>query len=248
MPTPAQILANQANARLSTGPRTPDGKASSARNARTHGLTAREVVVHPEEQPDFDQLLEDLTDELAPEGTLETLTFNNLVHAAWNQRRCRLLEAELAAQGLDPLLDPEAEAELTRIGRYAARAERSYYRALRELRILQTNRALRNELSEDEYGSDDADACEFDADDNNDEFKQNEANLDQEPAFDPIPLLADMKSLTKRTQSNARPHSCNPFLDAPFGSGPTFAEIGAQVKENYLAGLLARRQQENQQK
>ncbi len=88
----------QANAQLSTGPRTAEGKTRSAGNARTHCPTSREVVIQAGEQPDFDQLLDDLTDELAPEGTLETLTFNNLIHAAWNQRRCRLLEAELAAR------------------------------------------------------------------------------------------------------------------------------------------------------
>jgi hypothetical protein len=247
MSTPSQVLANQANAQLSTGPRTVEGKAASARNARTHGLTAREVVIHPGEQPDFDQLLEDLTEELAPEGTLETLTFNNLVHAAWNQRRCRLLEAELADRGLDPLVDPAAEAESSRIGRYAARAERSYYRALRELRTLQTNRALRNELLDDEYNDEGYDhpeeRDEFESGDDNDEFEQNEPN-DGEQRAAVIPPLAEINHLTKQTQSAPKPHYRDPFFEAL--SAPPFPEFTARRREEYLAGLVAQRQQANQ--
>ena len=45
--------------------------------------------------------------------------------------------------GLDPILDDSAAKTLDRLNRYAARAERGYYKALNELRTLQTNRALR---------------------------------------------------------------------------------------------------------
>ncbi|GEM_PF-2524684 len=38
--TPAKLAANRANARLSTGPRTPEGKARSSQNATTWGFTA----------------------------------------------------------------------------------------------------------------------------------------------------------------------------------------------------------------
>ena len=40
-----QRLANRQNARQSTGPKTPDGKARTSRNALKHGLLARDVVI-----------------------------------------------------------------------------------------------------------------------------------------------------------------------------------------------------------
>jgi hypothetical protein len=43
--TAAQIAANRANARRSTGPRTPEGKAVSSRNALTHGAYAADDTI-----------------------------------------------------------------------------------------------------------------------------------------------------------------------------------------------------------
>ncbi len=41
----ARILANQRNAQRSTGPKTPEGKEQSRRNALKHGLTGAGVVL-----------------------------------------------------------------------------------------------------------------------------------------------------------------------------------------------------------
>jgi hypothetical protein len=43
-------VANQANAQLSTGPRTEAGKAIAAMNARKHGFTAKHFVIAPGEE------------------------------------------------------------------------------------------------------------------------------------------------------------------------------------------------------
>ena len=43
--SPRKLAANQENARRSTGPRTPEGKAKVRHNALKHGLLAKEVIV-----------------------------------------------------------------------------------------------------------------------------------------------------------------------------------------------------------
>ena len=46
MTSQRQKAANQANARRSTGPQTPEGKAVTRLNALRHGLLARDVVLN----------------------------------------------------------------------------------------------------------------------------------------------------------------------------------------------------------
>jgi hypothetical protein len=151
MTSPAQAAANAANAQLSTGPRTEEGKARSARNSLKHGLTAKDLIVREDEQEEFNDLHHSLREQLAPEGAVEMIAFNELLHAAWNLTRFRRLESALAIDGLDPLLDESSARTLDRIYRYANQARRSYHRSLKELQDLQTNRALRNlKLNEEE--------------------------------------------------------------------------------------------------
>jgi hypothetical protein len=143
MATAAQITANQSNAQRSTGPRTEEGKARVAANAVHHGLTARHLVIREDEREAFDKLCAALASELDPQGAIEQTTFEELLHAAWNLQRFRRLEAETSLGTPDDFTDPQTAAVLDRLSRYQSRAQRAYYKALAELRILQTNRALR---------------------------------------------------------------------------------------------------------
>jgi len=150
MTSPARAAANAANAQSSTGPRTEEGKARSSRNALKHGLTSRDLIVREDEQEDFNDLQQSLREDLGPEGALESFTFNQLVRAAWNMHRFQRLETDLMVNGLDPLLDDSAAKTLDRLHRYHGQAERSYYRHLKELRVLQTNRAIRDLKADEE--------------------------------------------------------------------------------------------------
>ena len=73
MASVAQIQANRSNARKSTGPRTPQGKAAASQNAVKHGLLAEQVVIHGEDPAQFDLYREGMLAELAPEGAVEAM-------------------------------------------------------------------------------------------------------------------------------------------------------------------------------
>jgi hypothetical protein len=130
MSTQAQINSNQVNAQHSTGPVTAAGKARSARNALRHGLTSKDVVIPPGKEEAFRTLQNSLSVELQPEGAVQELVFRQLVHAAWNLERIRLMEAAT------DIADPKFGLLL----RYQAQAERSFHRALKQLRELHTLR------------------------------------------------------------------------------------------------------------
>jgi len=144
MASPAQINANQANAQLSTGPRTAAGKARVAQNAVRHGLTARHLVIRDDEQEAFATLHQSLLEDLDPQGALETIAFHELLHAAWNLQRFSRIEAEVSVGTPEDFTDPATTAVLDRLSRYQSRAQRAFYKAQAELRVLQTNRALRS--------------------------------------------------------------------------------------------------------
>jgi hypothetical protein len=141
--SPASQLANTANAQLSTGPRTDEGKRQSSQNARTHGLTAHHPVIPDEDHASFDQLRTQLHAETNPQGTLQQIIFEGLLHSAWNLRRVRAMEAQLNASAPDALLtDDGPTAKLDRLARHHTRLERAFFRSLRELKALQTDAAL----------------------------------------------------------------------------------------------------------
>ena len=148
MSTASQI-ANAANAQLSTGPRTEEGKRQSSQNARTHSLTAQHPAIPDEDRAAFDQLRAHLHAETKPQGALQEIIFEELVHSAWNLRRVRAMEAELNASAPNALLSDDAllnadgpAAKLDRLARHHTRIERAFFRSLRELKALQTDAAL----------------------------------------------------------------------------------------------------------
>jgi hypothetical protein len=143
MASAAQITANQANAQHSTGPNTDEGKARVSQNALRHGLTARHLVIRDDEHEEFAALQNALSEELAPQGAMEAIVFEELLHAAWNLHRFRRIEAEVSRGAIEDFTDPATTTVLDRLTRYQARALRARQKALQELRVLQTNRALR---------------------------------------------------------------------------------------------------------
>jgi hypothetical protein len=159
MATRKQRAANRRNAQLSTGPRTPEGKAAVRLNALKHGLTTEDAVIFEEHQEAFNDLFNSFLDDLQPAGPLETALVHQIVTAQWRLARCRKLETGLFDLGIDDDRQnleagyPDFNANqalafvfrrnaetLATLGRYEARIERAFYRALHELQRLQTER------------------------------------------------------------------------------------------------------------
>lgn len=154
MASPAQVAANQANARRSTGPRTAGGKAASARNSTDHGLCSKDFVILEGQDQEFSDFMDDLRAAIQPAGAIELDLYAQHAHASWGLRRCR--RAEVACQldprcnGTDPLLNYNMANRLKRIDLYARRAERTYHKTLKELQALQTIRLSIEILAPDE--------------------------------------------------------------------------------------------------
>ncbi|MBM3813149.1 MAG: hypothetical protein FJW20_16115 [Acidimicrobiia bacterium] len=130
---------------LSTGPRTPEGKAISSQNARTHGLASAGLFIPPGMEMEFQMLRVSLFQNILPETGLEEFHFNRYLIANWNLHRAELRLAELAAQNADPFSsgrDKSLDDEYDRVMRYRTRYEGTARTCLRELKFLQSTRHL----------------------------------------------------------------------------------------------------------
>ena len=91
--------ASRQNGAKSRGPKTPEGKARSARNALKHGLRAeKHVVLAHEDAAEFAALEAAMIDELAPVGALQAVLARRVAVAAWRLARADRLETELFAE------------------------------------------------------------------------------------------------------------------------------------------------------
>jgi hypothetical protein len=90
---------NRANAQLSTGPNTSDGKAKSSLNAVTTALTGRTVLLPSDDLALYQQHLESFFERLAPVGAEETALAQSLADIAWRLDRIAGLEMAIFAAG-----------------------------------------------------------------------------------------------------------------------------------------------------
>src|SRR5215469_16776457 len=95
MTTERQKAANRANARRSTGPKTPKGKAAVRLNAIRHGLLARDAVLPGEDAEAFEKLWNEVWAELSPVGPIEELLVERAINAMWRLRRATRAETAL---------------------------------------------------------------------------------------------------------------------------------------------------------
>ena len=95
MASEKQLAANRANAKKSTGPRGPEGKARSRLNSWKHGLTAKTLIIVGEDADDFDELRAELMDDHDPQSALECELVERLAGILWRLRRVPFFEAAI---------------------------------------------------------------------------------------------------------------------------------------------------------
>lgn len=154
MNSPARTLSNQANAQLSTGPRTEHGKAASSQNARRHGLTSNRVVLPGEDPAEYDALRANLLREYQPLGETELTLVDELAACSWRLVRARSVETAAYKKMVEGSEDPAAviagqlvaqPAAIDRMQRYVTAFERAYYRALNKLTAIHKERRQQTE-------------------------------------------------------------------------------------------------------
>jgi hypothetical protein len=160
--TAAQVKANKANAAKSTGPKTPEGKEASRANSYKHGLTGAGIVLPQAEAVEVERRTAAFATELVPSGEVGIALVRLAATMSVRAERCvghenavlaervRLAEADFvppagvsepeAARlrleaGKRALFDPSKEAILAR--KYEVAAVRTFFRALKELRLVE---------------------------------------------------------------------------------------------------------------
>jgi hypothetical protein len=144
MASQVQTLANRQNAQSSTGPRTSEGKSASASNATSHGLSSAFNVLPHESQDEFRALIDQLRGEFAPTGEHQLFLVEQMAQSRWRLARIRRLEDAVLTKMMETeedgdtqiaaaLLNGKGNSALNLLLRYAAAAERSYFKAHREL-------------------------------------------------------------------------------------------------------------------
>ncbi len=159
-----RIDAARANGAKSNGPRTPAGKAVSALNAVTHGLTARTLVLSNESDQRYQADLDQYLSHFQPQGKPETDLVHQLAATHWRLCRYAAIESRILDRQMDRDRDwiadrpeiPEAHrlaiafdhqcgpnSALALLNRYDARLHREYRETLKLLEKMQAAREAR---------------------------------------------------------------------------------------------------------
>jgi hypothetical protein len=142
----ARLLANQANAQLSTGPRTEEGRAKSSLNAVKTALTGRTVLLPSDDVAEYERHLAAYAEEFAPAGLLETNLVQSIADTDWRLRRIPALESALFAKGRIEFAELFNEQELAaRPHLIDAHTFITYEKQIRNLQLQEARLARRRE-------------------------------------------------------------------------------------------------------
>lgn len=166
MTSKRQTEANRRNALQSTGPRTPEGRAASSKNAITHGVLSNKFLAGHESNEAFQVLLEGLIAEFEPETAIESLLVERLAMLFWRERRLAVAESEQAdlqfAQSVDPYGGGPRNVPIVHqylAGRYQGMLGRQIKDTLRDLREAKESRLREVELPNHNHSDDEEADC-----------------------------------------------------------------------------------------
>ena len=150
--TTAQLDANRANAKQSTGPRSEEGKATSSQNASKHNLTGGAALIPSEDPSAYEAHLKAVTEEYGPLSPSAEFVVRQIADAMWRLQRLQRMEDELIASSDNPFLDDDDKImiRLERLQRYRQMIERSYARFTQEWRKIIAADLLRSEKYSEE--------------------------------------------------------------------------------------------------
>jgi len=154
MTTVAKIVANRLNALASTGPRTPEGKAKAAQNARKHGLFSQAAVLPDEDLDEYNRLNSQIRSDLRPATPIEHELVEIIISTLWRMRRALKIESGLISMyrvyqnqdggvGCAFAHDASQLACFQRLSRYEVALERRLFRTLREFQEIRAARPHR---------------------------------------------------------------------------------------------------------
>lgn len=142
----AQLTANRANARLSTGPKSLDGKATSCLNAVKTGLTGRTVLLHTDDAAEYRRHVAAYEKEFAPVGQRECDLVQSIADTAWRLARIPGLEFAIFAQGRAQFADDFKDHDAAlQPGLIELKTFTAYERQLRNLQLQESRLSRRRE-------------------------------------------------------------------------------------------------------
>src|SRR3954470_13787948 len=145
-----QLAANRANAQLSTGPTSSEGKAKVSHNAVKTGLTGRTVLLPTDDVAAYQAQVERIFQQFSPEDDEEKRLTQSLADTLWRLDRIPSLEAGIYAIGRRELAAQFAdeEDEAVRKAMIEAQIFLSYRRDLNNLSVQEAR--LRRQYEKDE--------------------------------------------------------------------------------------------------
>ncbi len=146
----AKRLANKANAKKSTGPKTARGKKHSRRNAVKHGLLSKKLLFSDEGwpiNPELHQLWEDLHEKY-DDGDIRThLLADGLVVELWRQRQALMVEVSCYKSLAEAQWHYGPQGTMSNLQRYSTASQRA---VLKNLELLEQQPPSVSESEEEE--------------------------------------------------------------------------------------------------